>query len=268
MKPDSISSYNSAGLTQDKRYFFVFGQARSGTTWFSRFMSDAGTHCFHELSIKCHGGAAAKQQRKMFPRFNPPNRNVDFRQMLRLMYLYPSFCRRMIHQAYSSENIIATGDSDAGVFHLCFALQKVFPAARFVGIYRNGMDQALSASHMQGRSFYEAAERWMRATQRLFKYAKWLGGMTVNMDMLWVGKLDPVEIWDFLVAGKVEADRERLDKMCATRVNRGSHEKPDGDTIAERWANLDDEKRGQFVEATGDYIMSLPGFRDWPNVGF
>jgi hypothetical protein len=266
MKPDSLESYNSARIDQDKRYFFVFGQARSGTTWFSRFMSDGGAYCFHELSIACHSDA--KQQRSIFPRFNPPDTDVDFRQMLRLMYLYPSFCRRMIHQAYSSESIIATGDSDAGVFHLCFALQKIFPTARFVGIYRNGMDQALSAAHMQGHTFGEAATRWMKATRRLFKYCKWLGGMTVNMDLLWNGRLDPVEIWDFLVGRQVPCDAERARAMCSTQVNKGSHKKPDGDTIAERWKSLGDERRGAFAEATGDYIMSLPGFRDWPNLEF
>ena len=61
MHPDILDEYHGSGARMNKGLFFIVGQARSGTSWFARFMTTKNTFCFHELSIACHGGELFKE---------------------------------------------------------------------------------------------------------------------------------------------------------------------------------------------------------------
>lgn len=264
---DSLKKYHSAGLDRDKSFFFIVGSPRSGTLWFSHFMTTAQTYCYHELGITCHS-SRYRDVRSGFPRLRGSSSEAS--HMLRLLYLYPSFCRRLIHRLYEREERVAVGDSDGELPTLYLALARIFPQARFVGTIRNGPDWALSMMRANRSYTWEVACRgWKNSVTNALRLAKALGdrAQIVFMDRLWGGVDDPCKVWDHLVDGHVPADATRLTKLCKTPINASGKRLP-GATIAERWHSLAPDRQAIFLDIAGPRIADVPGAKGWPNLEF
>gem|GEM_PF-6918215 len=75
-------------------------------------------------------------------------------------------------------------------------------------------------------------------------------------------------IWDFLLAGKVAFNQKRAEMLLNKPVNVGTHQKPVGKTIRERWSNLDGTRRDSFMGIAGSFMTSLPIYKGWPDLDF
>ncbi len=169
---DSLQNYNSEGLERNKHFFFVLGTPRSGTKWFSHFLTTDEVFCFHELALLCHGSLQGHVNALM--KFKPVplaiTKNTLGSQMHRLLYLYPSFGRLMYHKLYESESYVACGNSSCGQSCIDQALQQAFPNSRFLIILRNGFDVALSREKIREKLADEIIETHRKTINENYGY--------------------------------------------------------------------------------------------------
>jgi len=290
---DSLPKYNAEGIEKDKHFFFIVGTPRSGTKWFSNFFSTDEVFCFHELSLLCHGNL--QSHREALLKFKPIPGNTLESHLHRLFYLYPSFGRLMYHKLYKSSQYVACGNSDCGQTHFLRALHHIFLKARFLLVLRNGFDVALSLEKKmmepnsekiieyhkrwimekygyQSKNLFEiACWRWRRGTEWLLESAKNLSPdrtMLVSFEKTLSDIETLKNIWDFLLAGKVAFNQKRAGMLLNKPVNVGTHQKPIGKTIGERWSNLDVARRDSFMKIAGSFMKNLPIYKGWPDLDF
>ncbi len=294
---DSLQNYNSEGLERNKHFFFVLGTPRSGTKWFSHFLTTDEVFCFHELTLMCYESLRKHQDASL--KFKPiPQSNTDesvlYSQLRTLLYLYPSFGRLMYHKLYESERYIACGNSDCVQTNIPLALQHVFPKSRFLIILRNGFDVALSVEKKmeeladkiienhkkninknygyQCKNFFEiACWRWRIGTEKILEASNRLmpgSSKIVSFERVFSNIEVLREIWDFLLDGKVQFDRQRAEVLLDKRINAGGHQKIEAKTISGRWAGLEGDKRNSFMRIGGSVMKNLPYYEGWPDLDF
>jgi len=294
---DSLQNYNSEGLEKDKHFFFVLGLPRSGTKWFSHFLTTDEVFCFHELTLICH--ESLRKHHDALMKFKPiPKGNTEesalYSQLRTLLYLYPSFGRLMYDKLYESESYVACGNSSCGQLSIYLALQHAFPNSKFLMILRNGFGVALSLEKKmeelpdeiignyrkninknygyQCKNFFEiACWRWRIGTEKILEASNRLmpgRSKIVSFERVFSNIEVLREIWDFLLDGKVQFDRQRAEVLLNKRINAGGHQKIEAKTIGGRWAGLEGDKRNSFMRIGGSVMKNLPNYEGWPDLDF
>ena len=119
--------------------------------------------------------------------------------------------------------------------------------------------------------FEIACWRWLSGTQYLIKRMECIPQdkkMVVPFEKIFSDKSKIKQIWDFLLKGKVPVDQEYIEAMITNSINTGTHIKPKGRTISERWESLDREKKDCFQKIAGSFIANLSEYANWPDIDF
>lgn len=292
---DSLPKYNGEGIEKDKHFFFVIAAPRSGTKWFARFLTTDETFCFHELTCKCHRNFEGHlEELSKFP--VPPDEGRGLSdEIFRFLYMYPSIGRRMYHKLYQNKQYTACGNSDHQQTLTGFALAHIFPNSRFLIVLRNGFDCALSnerkfldnpcrgndekwwreSADKRGvdcKTLFDVASyRWLYNTIKLIKIAEALDRDRVKI-VSFEKALNRInilrEIWEFLFAGNVPFDEKRAGFFIRQRINGGRQKRLSGNTIKERWQDLDIKRRDSFLRIGGPMMEGLELYKGWPDCRF